>query len=96
VDTVVLDIDEELAQHLDLLPVIAKLNPHIPIMAVSTPTGTDVEAAIRSAGVFCFLLRPFAPGEVERHLAAALSWRAAQGAEAVSSLHADAAGLVSR
>lgn len=90
-DAVVLDINEELAQHIDILPVIARLNPRIPILTVSKPTTLEVEAAIRAAGIFCFLLRPLAPGEVERHLAAALRWRAAEATGSPRPNHANAA-----
>lgn len=79
-DAVVLDIDEELMDHVDILPIIARLNPRIPILTVSNPTSLEVEAALRAAGIFSFLLSPLAPGELEHHLAAALPWRAAEAA----------------
>ncbi len=77
-DAVVLDIDEEMAPHVDILPVVARLNPRIPILTVSDPTSLEVEAAIRAAGIYSLLVRPLSAGELERHLAAALSWRIAR------------------
>lgn len=78
VDAVVLDLDEDLGQHIDVLPVISQLNPRIPIVTVSTAPPMEVEAAIRAAGVFCFLSRPLAAGELEQRLAAGLRWRATE------------------
>ena len=77
-DAVILDIDDEMAQHVDLLPVVARLNPRVPLLTVSDPTTLEVEAAIRAAGIYSLLVRPLSPGELERHLAAALFWRTAR------------------
>ncbi len=74
-DAVVLDMDEETPQRLPSLPVIGRLNPRAPLVVVSAAASLEVEAAIRAAGVFSLLLRPLSPGELERHLAAALFWR---------------------
>ncbi len=79
VDAVVLDVDEEMAQHVDILPVVARLNPRLPLLTISDPISLEVEAAIRAAGVYALLVRPLSPGELERHLAAALYWRIARG-----------------
>lgn len=96
VDTVVLDIDAGLLQDIDLLPVIARLNPHIPILAISTPDAKEVEAAVQAVGVFRFLHRPLASGELERHLVAALRWRAAAATLLASARHGDAAEPIER
>jgi len=76
-DAIVLDLDEEKAGRLEALPIIGRLNPRVPTLAVSSQPTLEGEAAIRSAGIFCLLVRPLGPGELERHLAAALRWRAA-------------------
>lgn len=77
-DAVVLDMDEERQERLEALPVISRLNPRLPILAVSGKPSVEAESTIRSAGTFCLLPRPLARGELERHLAAALGWRAAE------------------
>jgi AmiR/NasT family two-component response regulator len=78
-DAVILDIDDEMAQHVDILPVAARLNPRIPLLTVSDPISLEVEAAVRAAGIYALLVRPLSPGELERHLAAALFWRITRG-----------------
>ena len=87
-DAVVLDLDEETSGRLEALPVIGRLDPRVPTLAVSSQPGLEAQAAIRSAGVFCLLVRPLAPGELVKHLAAALRWRAAGTMASPEVIHA--------
>lgn len=78
-EAVVLDVAEEMPERLDALPVISRLNPRVPTLAVCGQTSGEVEAGLRGSGICCLLLRPLIPGELERHLTAALRWRAPAG-----------------
>jgi DNA-binding NtrC family response regulator len=93
-DAVVLDLDEELVCRLEALPILGRLNPRVPILVVSTQPTLEGEAAIRAAGIFCLLVRPLARGELEKHLAAALRWRAAEANVPPSARHANPAGSI--
>ncbi len=75
VDAVVLDVDEETPERLEALPVIRRMNPQVPTLAVLGRASLEAEAAVRASGICCLLLRPLTAGELERQLVAALRWR---------------------
>jgi len=68
-DAVVLDLDEETPQRLEALPILGRLNPHVPTFAVYGRPSLEVEAAIRAAGIFTLIYRPIIPGDLLRRLA---------------------------
>ncbi len=77
---VVLDLDGESPEDLETLPIVGQLNPHLRTVVVSGPLSLEAEAGIRATGISRLLVRPLAPGELERHLAAVLRWPAAEPA----------------
>ena len=57
-----------------------RLNPHIPVVLVTTESTEEDEARARSAGAWDYLRKPFQPADVERLVTRALAEAAGSAA----------------
>jgi len=75
VDALILDIHIAGMTGIEVIPIIKKVNPYLPIITITGDTSLEIERKVRTEGIFYYFVKPFDLEKMKRVVKSALSYK---------------------